>query len=69
MENFAKLKKSSMNFETNDKKKFKNSFEMYQQKQANKNEGENNSLGTISPCSSTSSTLYIDENAQTNSQF
>ena len=71
MENFAKPKKSSMNFETNDKKKLKNNFKMFQQKQTNKDEGENrsNSVGTNSPCSSTSSTLYIDENAQTNSQF
>ena len=69
MENFAKLKKNSMNFETNDKQKFENSFKMFQQKQANKNEGENNSVGTNSPCSSISSTLYIDENEQKNSQF
>ena len=69
MENFAKLKKNSMNFETNDKQKFENSFKMFQQKQANNNDGENNSVGTNSPCSSISSTLYIDENAQKNSQF
>jgi len=67
MENLAKLKKNSTNFETIDEQKFDNSYKMFLQKQANNNEGENNSVGTNSPCSSISSTLYIDENAQTNS--
>ena len=44
MENFTKLKKDSMDFETSDVSISQNNFKMFQQKQANNNKAENNNI-------------------------